>query len=287
MAYNRGPYPPYDDTNPNQPYPVGYPQEIPYTAEEYIPQATYDGYNYPYPEQATFSPPDYRKDPKRDWARDYPRQEYDGNHKLNDVIVEMIQADYREATSERPRESWNERNDAVIPLPFKREEPRPQRRISLTSVSNEGHEPYRPRRPFPPRAPPPAQPSNPDPYTLDHIVPFNYFCDWYKQTNARTLSKNPDVSRDEMQESFIKYREDLLARTAKGFVKEHITEEWFKERYDPVLAPQIRAKQVNYRRWLYERFMEDLDAGQFDELTLDGAAGIRSNFLSDVSTALL
>jgi len=92
-----------------------------------------------------------------------------------------------------------------------------------------------------------------------------------------------------MQESFMKYREDLLARTAKGFVKEHITEEWFKEKYDPNIAPQIRAKLVNYRKWLYEQFMEDLDSGQLDELTLDGAAGnlLRSFVVSDFSTALL
>jgi len=51
-------------------------------------------------------------------------------------------------------------------------------------------------------------------------------------------------------------------------------EEWFKEKYDPVLGPQTRNKVITYRKWLYERFMEDMNAGQFDELTLDGAAGI-------------
>jgi hypothetical protein len=112
-----------------------------------------------------------------------------------------------------------------------------------------------------------------DPYTLDHIVPFNYFCEWYKQTNARSLSRNTEINKDELQDSFIKYRDDLLSRTAKGFVKEHMNEEWFKEKYDPVLGTKTRQKLVNYRKWLYEKFMQDLDAGKFDELTLDGAAG--------------
>src|SRR5947199_5452371 len=42
MAYNRPPYQPYDDTDPNQPYPIGYPAEIQFQ-EEY-PQS-YDVYN--------------------------------------------------------------------------------------------------------------------------------------------------------------------------------------------------------------------------------------------------
>jgi hypothetical protein len=52
-----------------------------------------------------------------------------------------------------------------------------------------------------------------------------------------------------------------------------MSEEWFKEKYDPVLAPVARGKIVNYRKWLYEKFMQDLESGNFDELTLDGAAG--------------
>jgi hypothetical protein len=71
----------------------------------------------------------------------------------------------------------------------------------------------------------------------------------------------------------MKYRDDLLARTAKDFVKDHISDAWFKERYDPVLAPKTRVKLIEYRKWLYQKFMQDLDAGKFDELTLDGAAG--------------
>jgi len=71
----------------------------------------------------------------------------------------------------------------------------------------------------------------------------------------------------------MKYRDDLLARTAKDFVKDHASDAWFKERYDPVLAPKTRVKLIEYRKWLYQKFMQDLDAGKFDELTLDGAAG--------------
>jgi len=80
MSYNRGPYPPYDDTNPNQPYPVGYPQEVPYNNENYQQQTPYDTFNYPasaYPEANQY-PPEFRKEPRRDWEREYPRQEYDG-----------------------------------------------------------------------------------------------------------------------------------------------------------------------------------------------------------------
>jgi SERRATE/Ars2, N-terminal domain len=135
-------------------------------------------------------------------------------------------------------------------------------------------ESYRPR----PRNDRPPLKQNLDPYTLDHIVPFPYFCEWYKQANARSLSKNSEINKEELQDSFIKYREDLLSRTASGFVKEHMSEEWFKEKYDPTLSPTTRGKVVKYRKWLYEMFMKDMDAGKLDELTLDGAAGILPRF---------
>jgi len=131
------------------------------------------------------------------------------------------------------------------------------------------HNPYRPRRPVDR----PTNQRNLDPYTLDHVVPFSYFCEWYKQANARNLSRNAEINREELQESFIKYKEDLFARTAKGFVREHMSDEWFKEKYNPDVSPAARTKLVNYRKWLYEKFMQDLDGGAFDELTSDGAAG--------------
>ena len=54
---------------------------------------------------------------------------------------------------------------------------------------------------------------------------------------------------------------------------EHMSDEWFKEKYNPNVSPATRTKLVNYRKWLYEKFMQDLDGGAFDELTSDGAAG--------------
>ena len=55
-----------------------------------------------------------------------------------------------------------------------------------------------------------------------------------------------------------------------------MSDAWFKEKYDPVLGPATRVKLIEYRKWLYQKFMVDLDAGVFDELTLDGAAGTLS-----------
>jgi SERRATE/Ars2, N-terminal domain len=134
-----------------------------------------------------------------------------------------------------------------------------------------GHETYRSKRP----SDRPTSQRHLDPYTLDHIVPFTYFCDWYKRANARTLSRNTDINK-ELQESFIKYKEDLLARTAKRFVRDHILEEWFREKYDPTVSPAVRIKLVNYRKWLYEKFMQDLDGGTLDDWTFDGDDGMPS-----------
>lgn len=63
---------------------------------------------------------------------------------------------------------------------------------------------------------------------------------------------------------------------------------WFKEKYDPILGPTTRMKLVEYRKWLYLKFMQDLDAGKFDELTLDGAAGMSNdmNLVNNSTTVL-
>ena len=73
MAYNRLPYHPYDDTNANQPYPVGFPPELPF--QEGYPQQTipYDAYNFqmnPYVEYPQEYPP------RRD-GYDYPPRPLD------------------------------------------------------------------------------------------------------------------------------------------------------------------------------------------------------------------
>src|SRR6202021_4197997 len=79
MAYNRLPYQPYGDTNPNQPYPVGYPQELPYQ-EDYqqpLPYDTYNNYSMNSYGEPSY-PPDYRGEPpprrdgRDDYQRDYP-----------------------------------------------------------------------------------------------------------------------------------------------------------------------------------------------------------------------
>src|SRR5439155_15294317 len=133
--------------------------------------------------------------------------------------------------------------DTTIPSSYKRDpDDRPRRTIHSSQFS--GHEQYRPRK----HSDRPSSHKNLDPYTLNHIVPFNYFCEWYKQTNARTLSKNTEISKDELQDSFIKYRDDLLARTARDFVKDHMSDAWFKEKYDPVLGPATRVKLIEYRK---------------------------------------
>ena len=74
MAYNRLPYQAYDDADQNQPYPVVYPPELPYS-EDYQQHRNvpYDAYNYqmnPYGEYPSEYPP------RRD-AYDYPPRPLD------------------------------------------------------------------------------------------------------------------------------------------------------------------------------------------------------------------
>lgn len=139
MAYNRLPYQQYADTDPNQPYPLGYqadfpPQQIPYNA-------------YPYP-MNPYGDPSYTTDyphppppQRRDGYNDFPsRLDYDEGICSEIAFIaeypgpgEVMSLD---PTSERPRESWTERSERAASPSYKRDIPpddRPRRTLSPTT----------------------------------------------------------------------------------------------------------------------------------------------------------
>jgi hypothetical protein len=73
MAYNRLPYQPYNDTDPNQPYPVGFPSDLPYQEDFLQQNIPYEAFSYPMNPYGEY-PADY---PSRRNGYDYPPRPLD------------------------------------------------------------------------------------------------------------------------------------------------------------------------------------------------------------------
>ncbi|ODQ55469.1 hypothetical protein SAICODRAFT_23505 [Saitoella complicata NRRL Y-17804] len=117
-----------------------------------------------------------------------------------------------------------------------------------------------------------ARESLDDPYNLEHLVSFSYYCDWYREVNPQhTL----DV--EALRAKYEVYRDDLHARLAQDFVKEKMKDQWFKEKYDPTISKKTQATVSEFRRHNYRHFMEHLTAGIFDQWTLDGGPKKKEN----------
>lgn len=103
-----------------------------------------------------------------------------------------------------------------------------------------------------------------DPYTLNYLVPFSTFNDWYKSTNTLT-----DITDNEMYQKYEIYKKDLFSRLAKPFVYKHMNEPWFKEKYLPDLRLPIYEKIIEIKKSARAAFIERLKKGFFDDFTMD------------------
>jgi uncharacterized C2H2 Zn-finger protein len=130
-----------------------------------------------------------------------------------------------------------------------------------------------------------------DPSKLQFQVGFSYFGEWWRTNEkikeekefAKTGRRNPDRSRGQrdsqeerdaekarIQVAYDNYKEDLQAKMAKAFVQEHKGEQWFQERYVADIKEPLRLKLNEFRRGNYTSWEQDLDAGTFDEYSLEG-----------------
>ena len=73
------------------------------------------------------------------------------------------------------------------------------------------------------------------------------------------------------------YKEDLQAKMAAAFVKQHKEEQWFRERYVPDIRDGFRQQLNSVRRGAYTQWEQDLEAGTFDEFSLEGIPKSESN----------
>lgn len=64
---------------------------------------------------------------------------------------------------------------------------------------------------------------------------------------------------------------------ARSFVQEHKGEQWFQERYVAEVRDPLRQQLNEFRRGNYNQWEQDLDAGTFDEYSLEGIPKSESN----------
>ena len=131
-----------------------------------------------------------------------------------------------------------------------------------------------------------------NPLALDIQVGFNWFAEWWrleqqiKEEKEREKSggrrpsdrvkgerearEDRDKERAKIQEAYDQYKLDLQVKMARTFVQQHKAEEWFKERYVPDVREPIRRRLNDFRQGPYSKWQGDLEAGTFDDFTLEG-----------------
>ncbi|KAJ5091155.1 hypothetical protein NUU61_006025 [Penicillium alfredii] len=132
----------------------------------------------------------------------------------------------------------------------------------------------------------------PNPIALDFQVGFNWFAEWWRAEQAikdekeraknggrrpsdrvrgeREAREERDKERAQIQAAYDAYKADLQIKLSRGFVQQHRGEEWFKERYVPEVRDPLRNRLMAFRQGAYDQWVRDVEAGLFDEFTLEG-----------------
>lgn len=84
------------------------------------------------------------------------------------------------------------------------------------------------------------------------------------------VREDREKERDKIQEAFDDYKHKFQAQTCRNFVTAHKDQQWFKEYYDPDVRDPIRERQFAFNKSNYGPWEADLDAGVFDDFTLEG-----------------
>eukprot|EP01017_Pseudomicrothorax_dubius_P008839 TRINITY_DN12928_c0_g1_i4.p1 TRINITY_DN12928_c0_g1~~TRINITY_DN12928_c0_g1_i4.p1 ORF type:complete len:578 (-),score=139.92 TRINITY_DN12928_c0_g1_i4:135-1868(-) len=77
------------------------------------------------------------------------------------------------------------------------------------------------------------------------------------------------LSFQKAEEIYNEYKNAWEQKQNDIFFGEHKSEEWFKEKYDPVLAAKLGGERKQQSRTLAQRFMNLLESGYYDKLSLD------------------
>ncbi|KAJ2359172.1 hypothetical protein IWW50_002881 [Coemansia erecta] len=103
----------------------------------------------------------------------------------------------------------------------------------------------------------------PDPRTFEQVVPFKYFAEWVKsQEGGRRLEQ------EDIRERYEEYRREALQRLYTQFFSAHKEDDWFSERFEPGRRKEYMQKLTERKTENLREFMADMQAGNFDNLTL-------------------
>ncbi|CAK7270661.1 hypothetical protein SEPCBS119000_004203 [Sporothrix epigloea] len=133
----------------------------------------------------------------------------------------------------------------------------------------------------------------PDPLKLPYQAGFSYFCEWWRanekikeeneaqRTGRRRepdrqprgpteIQEEREKDKGKLQAAYDAYKEEMQGKMSQNFVKQHKEEQWFVERYVPDVRNPIRQQLAELRKGFYAQWEQDLNAGLFDEFTLEG-----------------
>ncbi|OKL58711.1 hypothetical protein UA08_06045 [Talaromyces atroroseus] len=132
----------------------------------------------------------------------------------------------------------------------------------------------------------------PNPMSLDIQVGYTWFAEWWRaeqnvkeeKERAKHGGRHPadrvkgekearedrDKEKNLIQTAYDNYKAELQVKMSRTFVKQHRSEEWFKERYVSEVRDPLRRHLMDFRRGVYDQWERDVDSGYFDEFTLEG-----------------
>ncbi|KIX01388.1 uncharacterized protein Z518_09113 [Rhinocladiella mackenziei CBS 650.93] len=131
-----------------------------------------------------------------------------------------------------------------------------------------------------------------NPLSLDTQAGFSFFADWWRceqkikeekerakhggrrpsdrVKGEREAKEDREKERAQIQQAYDEYKQEFQVKMARQFVQQHKGEEWFKERYVPEVRDPIRKRIMESREGAFEQWTKDMEAGVFDEFTLEG-----------------
>ncbi|OMH80779.1 Serrate RNA effector molecule-like protein, partial [Zancudomyces culisetae] len=103
-----------------------------------------------------------------------------------------------------------------------------------------------------------------DPFKLDLVVPFKYFCEW-----KRLQNRGKKLEQEELHRQYEEYRRQTLNKMYQQFFDEHKEEDWFVERYKPEEQKTRQQEVKRLKKRYYEEFLGQLERGELDNTCLD------------------
>jgi len=83
------------------------------------------------------------------------------------------------------------------------------------------------------------------------------------------MTLRDDVTPEQAQEAYSKYSSDFSKTEERIFWEKHKKEEWFQERYDPVVIEQLRQAKANRVKKVVPKFEKEVLADLVSELKFD------------------